>query len=99
MILASNARARLKGFHDHPHGIRLQYLAVKRQGLHLAERDPPVPVTGFAKSLLKAVNSLATVKLVGSDSSLEIQIPPSHIDARWVMSATIESKDNARRQE
>ena len=76
----------MNGSHDHVHGIRMQYFAVKLQVLHLADPDPPVPFTGFAKSLLKVLNSLATVKLVGSDSSLELQIPPSHIDAGWVMS-------------
>jgi hypothetical protein len=86
MILPSKARTRLNGSHDRAHGIRMQHLAVKLQVLHLADLDPPVPFTGFAKSLLKVLNSLATVKLVGADSSLEIQIPPSHIDARWAMS-------------
>jgi hypothetical protein len=32
------------------------------------------------------LNSRVTVKLVDSDSSLEIQIPRGRIDARWVMS-------------
>ena len=71
MILASNAQARLNGFHDHAYDLGMQYLLVKRQELHVADRDPPLcPFTGFAKSLWKVVNSLATVKLVGSDGSL-----------------------------
>jgi hypothetical protein len=45
-------------------------LPVKRQELHVADCDPLVPFTGFAKSLWKVVNSLATVKLLGSDGSL-----------------------------
>jgi hypothetical protein len=64
-------------------------LPVKLRVLHLADLDPLVPFTGFAMLHLKVLNSLATVKLVGSDNSLEIQMPPCHIDAHWVMSATI----------
>jgi hypothetical protein len=45
-------------------------LPVKRQELHVADLIPLVPFTGFAKSLWKEVNSLATVKSVGSDGSL-----------------------------
>ena len=63
-----------------------QYLAVKLQVLISRTLIPLCPFTGFEKSLLKMLNSRATVKLVGSDSSLEIQIPRSRIGARWVMS-------------
>jgi hypothetical protein len=45
-------------------------LPVKRQELHVSDRDPLVPFVRFAKSLWKVVNSLATAKLVGSDGSL-----------------------------
>jgi hypothetical protein len=40
----------------HPHAV----FAVKLQVLHLARLDPLVPFTGFAKSLLEVLNSLAT---------------------------------------
>lgn len=49
---------------------------------------PLCPFTDFEKSLLKMLNSRATVKLVGSDSSLEIQIPRIRIGARWIMRTT-----------
>jgi hypothetical protein len=42
MILASNARARLNGFHDHAHDLRMQYLARETSELHVADRDPPL---------------------------------------------------------
>lgn len=45
-------------------------LPVKRQELHVADLIPLVPFTGFAKSLWKVANSMATVKFVGSDGSL-----------------------------
>jgi hypothetical protein len=45
-------------------------LPVKRQEFTSRTVIPLVPFTGFAKSLWKVVNSLATVKLVGSDGSL-----------------------------
>jgi hypothetical protein len=62
--------------------------SICRETSHASSRGPwsPLPFTGFEESLLKMLNSRVTVKLVDSDSSLEIQIPRGRIDARWVMS-------------
>jgi hypothetical protein len=53
MILASNARARLNGFHDHARDLWMQYLAREMSGVHVADRDPPFARYGFREIALK----------------------------------------------